>query len=278
MDQPNLRAREEIARRRRDGGRKRERVEALDATTLWEPTHKRAPPEKLRSAELGSGKGNLSSFLAKDGVLTTTVDWNPDCGADDQRDFLSLPLNYLHPFDITHISQDCFTYSNLAGGKHRTRQNPEGHSAAAARANRELDHLVAMIDSALTVDPSKLFLFENPVGMLQHTKGARKGLEKKCGLTKLEVCYCKFMMRGATDYVKKPTHFWTNCQLLIDAFGEGKFRCTAQTPCSCGDGYHRRVRPEAGQEGDRARDHAAFPDEVARFLALMLINEARARY
>ena len=85
------------------------------------------------------------------------------------------------------------------------------------------------------------------------------------------------MMRGATDYIKKPTHFWTNCQLLIDAFGDGKFRCTAQTPCSCGDGYHRRVRPEAGQEGDRARDHAAFPDEVARFLALMLINEARAR-
>ena len=153
----------------------------MDATTLWEPTHKRAPPEKLRSAELGSGKGSLSSFLAKDGVLTTTVDWNPECGADDQRDFLDLPLDYLHPFDITHISQDCFTYSNLAGGKHRTRENPEGHSAAAARANRELDHLVAMIDSALTVDPTKLFLFENPVGMLQHTKGARRAWRRSAG-------------------------------------------------------------------------------------------------
>ena len=278
VDRPNAKALALIKTLRRDpgAGRRRRAVEALDAATLWEPTHKRAPPGKLRSAELGSGKARLSFFLAQDGVLTTTVDWNPECGADDQRDFLALPLNYLHPFNIVHVSKKCFTYSNLAGSTHRTRDNPEGHSAAAARANRELAHLVAMVNDALRVDPEKVVLFENPVGMMQHTKGARLGLEKKLGLTRLEVCYCKFMSRGAKDNVKKPTHFWTNCQLLINAFRDGKFRCTARTSCSCGDGYHRRVRSEPGQ-GDRASDFAAFPDEVARFLALMLINEARAR-
>ncbi len=76
--------------------------------------------------------------------------------------------------------------------------------------------------------------------------------------------------------MKKPTHFWTNSPLLIANFGDGKFTCS-KYGCSCGDGYHRRVRPEAGQ-GDRARNHAAFPDELARFYARLLITDARARY
>ena len=133
-----------------------------------------------------------------------------------------------------------------------------------------------MCERAKAADPNVLLSFENPVGMMELTEGAREGLEKGLGLTKLEVSYCKFAFGAGSPYVKKPTHFWTNSPLLIANFGEGKFTCS-KYGCSCGDGYHRRVRPEAGQ-GDQARDHAAFPDELARFYARMLITDARARY
>ena len=39
---------------------------------------------------------------------------------------------------------------------------------------------------------------------------------------------------------------------------------------------HRSVRPAAGSR-DRASDSAKYPKEVARFLAQMLINDARSR-
>ena len=233
-------------------------------------------PVQLRAIELGAGCARLSYWLSRDGVLTRTVDFDPDCGADDQRDFLDLPLDCLIGNKIIHISMDCFTFSFLAGTKHRTRQNPEGHSPEAARANREFAHLRAMCERAKAVDPNVLLSFENPVGMMELTEGAREGLEKGLGLTKLEVSYCKFAFGAGSPYVKKPTHFWTNSPLLIANFGGGKFTCS-KYGCSCGDGYHRRVRPEAGQ-GDQARDHAAFPDELARFYARMLITDARARY
>ena len=74
--------------------------------------------------------------------------------------------------------------------------------------------------------------------------------------------------------MKKPTHFWTNSPLLIANFGDGKFTCS-KYGCSC-DGYHRRVRPEAGQ-GDQARDHAAFPDELAFLRADSYHRRPRAR-
>ena len=233
-------------------------------------------PKQLRAAELGSGCGRLSYWLSRDGVWTWTVDFDPTVGADDQRDFLHLPLDYFVGNHIIHVSPDCFTYSRLAGSKHRTRDNPEGHSAAAARANRELEHLVAMCARAQEKDPNSLILFENPVGMMELTKAAREGLEQKLGLRKLEASYCKFVFGAGSPYVKKPTHFWTNCLLLIATFGDGKFSCSKHN-CSCGDGYHRRVRPEAGQ-GDRARDFAAFPDELAKIIARILISDARSIY
>ena len=149
-------------------------------------------PVQLRAIELGAGCARLSYWLSKDGVLTRTVDFDPDCNADVQRDFLELPLDYLIGNKIIHASMDCFTFSFLAGTKHRTRQNPEGHSPEAARANREFAHLRAMCERAKAADPNVLLSFENPVGMMELTEGAREGLEKGLGLTKLEVSYCKF--------------------------------------------------------------------------------------
>ena len=103
-----------------------------------------------------------------------------------------------------------------------------------------------MCERAKAADPNVLLSFENPVGMMELTEGAREGLEKGLGLTKLEVSYCKFAFGAGSPYVKKPTHFWTNSPLLIANFGDGKFTCS-KYGCSCGDGYHRRVRPEAGR-------------------------------
>ena len=94
-----------------------------------------------------------------------------------------------------------------------------------------------MCERAKAADPNVLLSFENPVGMMELTEGAREGLEKGLGLTKLEVSYCKFAFGAGSPYVKKPTHFWTNSPLLIANFGEGKFTCS-KYGCSCGDGYH----------------------------------------
>ena len=91
----------------------------------------------------------------------------------------------------------------------------------------------------------------------------------------MTICYCKFSFGGSRVPRMKPTDIWTNCPLLIKTFGDGKFNCTHSTPCPFINN-HRSVRPVAGSR-DRASDSAKYPDEVARFLALMLINDARAR-
>ena len=178
-------------------------------------------------------------------MLTTSVD------------FLELPLDYLIGNKIIHASMDCFTFSFLAGTKHRTRQNPEGHSPEAARANREFAHLRAMCERAKAADPNVLLSFENPVGMMELTEGAREGLEKGLGLTKLEVSYCKFAFGAGSPYVKKPTHFWTNSPLLIANFGDGKFTCSkygaaaaTATTAACG---RKRARAIARATTRRSR-------------------------
>ena len=64
-----------------------------------------------------------------------------------------------------------------------------------------------MCERAKAVDPNVLLSFENPVGMMELTEGAREGLEKGLGLTKLEVSLLQVCFRGRVALRKEADAF-----------------------------------------------------------------------
>ena len=259
------------------GGRKRKAPELIDPQFLAGPCQKytpRPPPKQqtMTVYELYAGSSELSGWFKSDGFETTTVDRDPACNVDVQKDILELPTNYCDGADVIAASPECRTYSLLACGKHRSLDQPEGFSPAALQANREVEHLFKILKSAKVANPETLFFIENPAtGYMQYTVFARR-LWKELGLTRVRITYCKFTFASEAR-VRKPTHIWTNSRLLIAAFENDMFYCTPTTPCGCQT--HSTVSVHNGS-GVCARDTAWFPPEFAAFVARMLSNEARS--
>lgn len=107
--------------------------------------------------------------------------------------------------DFIWCSPPCFTYSNLAGGKHRS---PSTGEFAKTPEAHEHDRIFIQMAAILTFfkkkNPRLIVVIENPRGLLAKMP-LMHALEEEFPLRKAEVDYCQF---GRDD--KKPTDLWTN--------------------------------------------------------------------
>ena len=232
------------------------------------------PPRKLAASEIFAGSGVLSRELRRRGVSTRTVDWDPACAADDTSDVLDLSDACCADDDIVFFAPECRTWSNLSGGHHRSRERIEGFTEDARRANRELEKCIAIMEKTKLSNPRAIFCLENPSALMRHHPLAKERLERGLGLTRVTVCMCKFATVDSRRRQQKPTDLWTNSKSIINPFKSKAFACTHKTTCDVGYGRHDRTRPEPGS-GDRARDAARYPDDLAASLALCLVTDAR---
>ena len=232
------------------------------------------PPRKLAASEIFAGSGVLSRELRRRGVSTLTCDSDPVCEADDTSDVLDLADAYCADDDIVFFAPECRTWSNLSGGLHRTRERIEGFTDAARRANRELEKCITIMEHTNRANTRAIFCLENPAALMRHHPLVKERLERGLGLTRLTLCMCKF---ATVDNLhrQKPTDLWTNSKSIINLFKDGSFMCKKAGPtCEVGYGRHNHTRPEPGS-GDRARNAARYPDDLAALLARLLILDAR---
>ena len=111
--------------------------------------------------------------------------------------------------DFIWASPPCFTYSIMAGGKHRSAAGAGGGGEfEKTKEARQHNHIFAkmakLLHDAKALNPHVIVVIENPVGLM-YKMPLMAELEKSLGLYKTPVDYCAF---GRCD--KKPTHLWTN--------------------------------------------------------------------
>ena len=146
---------------------------------------------------------------------------------------------------------------------------------AARRANRELEKCITIMEHTNRANTRAIFCLENPAALMRHHPLAKERLERGLGLTRVTVCMCKFATVDSRRRQQKPTDLWTNSKSIINLFKDGSFMCKKAGPtCEVGYGRHNHTRPEPGS-GDRARNAARYPDDLAASLALCLVTDAR---
>ena len=144
---------------------------------------------KCKALELFSGCSLLSTLCRRKGMDTISVDNDINSNASVKADFTSSYVQSLigsQTFDFIHASPVCRTYSRLAGGVHRTKDNynksSDSHSADAM-----LLQLYFFIVEALKKSSDTTVTIENPS----------------------DIFYCQF---GRAE--QKPTSIWTNDDTL----------------------------------------------------------------
>ena len=174
-----------------------------------------------------------------------------------------------------HVAPSCERWSNQTEGEeqHRAYRAPgregEASTSAGRDAERHLEKVIRILLTAVRHNPEVIITFENPhAGMSYHRlmkiveKPRRKG---GLGLTKTTLDYCMHDEDGP----KKPTDLWTDCKGLIEAYKDGKFRCSHT------QAHRKRV---SGSGCMSRHEAAAYPPKVAKFWATCISREAKQRY
>ena len=211
----------------------------------------------LYCLELFSGCGMVSQEFAERKWQVRSVDNSPYSNASDKVDVMKFGLRDIGFVpDFIWASPPCFTYSLMAGGKHRKVDTQEFEKTPEAL---EHNHIFAKMSQLLheskALNPHLIVCVENPVGLLSKMP-LMKELERSLGLYKTTVHYCAF---GRSD--KKPTHLWTNDFGLFATLNE--FKCTPDRCPYSGGGVHP---VSARQQGNRF-NAAAIPDALAEEVA-----------
>jgi site-specific DNA-cytosine methylase len=121
--------------------------------------------------ELFSGCSLLSTLCRRKGMNAISFDNDPESNATIKADFRSpyvqtLLTNCIQ--DYIHASPPCFTYSHLAGGRHRDQDN-FNKSVASHDADNGLLQLYLNFDYQLRQNPDCIFTIENPFGKSSHS-------------------------------------------------------------------------------------------------------------
>ena len=99
---------------------------------------------------------------------------------------------------------------------------------------------------------------------MELTEGAREGLGEGARAHEARGVLLQVCVAGSRVALRRSRRISGRTAAADRAFGDGKFNGARATPCP-----RRRLPPPraagSGSRGPRARDHAAFPDEVARF-------------
>mmetsp|Transcript_18867 Transcript_18867/g.51684 ORF Transcript_18867/g.51684 Transcript_18867/m.51684 type:complete len:647 (+) Transcript_18867:1226-3166(+) len=168
--------------------------------------------------------------------------------------------------DFIWASPPCFTYSLLAGGKHRDVRSEQYEKTADAHESNVLFVRMAEIMTwARDRHPHCIIVIENPKGLLDKMP-LMTGLKKELRLHRAEVHYCAF---GRKD--KKPTHLWTNDPILSARLSS--FTCE-NSDCP----YTNTTHPVSVRSHGHTFNAAAIPqplaEEVARYVDSLFYQQS----
>lgn len=152
----------------------------------------------MKIVELFAGDRSIGKEAEKQGHQVFSVDWQKFDNID-----LSMDIEWMRPSDVPFVpdcvwaSFDCTTYT-IAAISHHRKDRIYPKSNYAEKCDRVNQHVIAMIDYWLDINPNMVFWFENPRGMLRHMPFMKK-------FNRHTVWYCKY-----GDDRAKPTDIWTN--------------------------------------------------------------------
>jgi hypothetical protein len=208
---------------------------------------------KLTFLELFSGCGVVTQEFCDRRWRVRSVDNDPTTFPTDRVDFTKLTFDSVGPTlpDCIWMSPPCFTYSNMAGGKHRSAPNGEFEKTPEARLhNTFLTRMNFLMGFVRRYKPHAIFIIENPVGALSKMPLMEKMVES-FGLYMAVVNYCAL---GRED--KKATCLWTND---FDLWARlSYFRCK---PSTCP--YYEKVHPVGVRSHGNDYNAAAIPQALA---------------
>ena len=120
----------------------------------------------MEIVELFAGSRSIGQAAENLGHTVFSVDWESYKGIN-----LSIDIEFLKKEQVPFIpnavwaSFDCTTYTIAAISTHRDGVLPK--SDYAKKCDRVNQHVLALIDEWLTVNPDMVFFIENPRGMLR---------------------------------------------------------------------------------------------------------------
>jgi hypothetical protein len=232
---------------------------------------------QLVMLELFSGCGMVSQEFAELKWKVRSVDSSFDSYATDKVSIMDIPVpgiddtytksgkgldslfDLLEHFvpDFIWASPPCFTYSLLAGGKHRNcalgllEKTPEAHEN-----NHFFVRMAQIMQWAKNKNPHLIVVIENPVGLLSKMP-LMKELVENFRLYQTRVDYCAF---GRDD--KKPTHLWTNDVGLHSTLLP--YKCC---PTKCRWSKKEQVHPYGVRQSGHIYNAAAIPKALCELVA-----------
>jgi len=207
---------------------------------------------KCKALELFSGCSLLSTLCRRKGMDTISVDNDINSNASVKADFTSAYVESLissQTFDFIHASPVCRTYSRLAGGVHRTKDN-YNKSSDSHQADAMLLQLYFVLVEALKKNNDATITIENPsTGLMKHSRIISL-LETEHGFKRYDIFYCQF---GRAE--QKPTSIWTNDEALgsILLLIGGKCKCVG--------------RHEEGVKVNNDKNFSALPIKLCQIIS-----------
>jgi len=153
----------------------------------------------MNIVELFAGDRSIGKEADKLGYNVFSVDWKPFDKID-----LSIDIEWMRPSDVPFIpnmgwaSFDCRTYSIASCSSHRNPIDKSPTSPYAIKCDRVNQHVLAMFEYWLKVNPNFIFWIENPRGNLRKMPWMKE-------FKRHTVWYCQY-----GDDRAKPTDIWTN--------------------------------------------------------------------
>lgn len=207
---------------------------------------------KCKALELFSGCSLLSTLCRRKGMDTISVDNDISSNASVKADFTSAYVQNLissQTFDFIHASPVCRTYSRLAGGVHRDKDN-YNKSSDSHLADAMLLQLYLFIVEALKKSSDTTVTIENPsTGLMKHSNVISL-LETEHGFKRYDIFYCQF---GRAE--QKPTSIWTNDEAL------GRVLIKIGGKCKC-IGRH-----EEGVKVNNDKNFSALPIKLCQIIS-----------
>jgi len=151
----------------------------------------------MKILELFAGSRSIGKVADMFGHSVFSVDWKAYDRINLSMDIGAMKLSDV-PFipDMVWCSFDCTTYTIAAISHHRNGTEPKSDYAKKCDAVNQ--HVISLIAQWILFNPSMVFFFENPRGMLRKMPFMQP-------FTRHTIWYCQY-----GDDRAKPTDIWTN--------------------------------------------------------------------
>ena len=224
--------------------------------------------------------------------IQDVVEWSDDFERTDKCiKFVQADINEMDELEILELldgahvlwaAPTCARFSNQteAQEQHHGYKAPghegEGSTPRGKQSDAHVLKILKILKIAKDHCPGIQIVIENPDAGLPLLHTGRQ-LAPQLGLKMLVINYCALH----DDYPYKRTVLLTNCKMMIDAYKNGKRKCSNSCSCSWArdrdihkertDGYKHKVLPKDTVEA------AAYPPKWAEEFAYFLIYDARKK-